>query len=601
MDRAPARARERKRTRKLSIPGTCTFTSTSTFTGKGPSSTICITVSLKYTNVVPAFVILQTGYLMFIVPRIRFDFLKQDLAAGFVVFLVALPLCLGIALASEAPPLAGLITGVVAGLLVAFLSGSELSVSGPAAGLAVTIIATQKSLGSLEGLFAATILSGIFQLLLGWIRAGHLATFFPSSVIKGMLAGIGIIIAFKQIPLAVGWRGEFNPEDGIFCFFSPFCIHSLYSSLMEPHVGISLGALIISIVSIVILVGWERLATRHDRFFKTVPAALVAVLLSISFNQMLTVLAPSYALSSEQGQLVTLPKISGIGDFLSNGPTNLWQWFMMPKVWLCGLVIALIGSVETLLCLEATDKLDPLRRISRPNRELAAQGIGNIVAGTLGGIPMTSVIVRSSANIYAGGRTRISAIVHGFLLLASVIAIPTLLNMIPLATLAAILILVGYKLTNAKLVNQMWSDGYDQFLPFAVTALGVVFLDLLSGVIIGTIFGLAVVLIMNHHAAFTVVRDDKFFFIRFAKDVTFLQKIALKRCLAQLPNNSQVAIDGRGAMFIDHDVLELIREFADSAPARNIQVEIRNFPSTRFNLISAITHRAAPWTDIKDS
>ena len=538
---------------------------------------------------------------MFLMPRLRFDFLRQDLASGFVVFLVALPLCLGIALASEAPPLCGLITGVIAGIVVGLISGSELSVSGPAAGLAVTIIATQHSLGSLEGVFVATIISGVFQLLLGWIRAGHLATFFPSSVIKGMLAGIGIIIAFKQIPLAIGWRGEFNPEDGIFCFFSPFCIHSLYSSIMEPHTGISLGALLISVVSVIILIGWDSVGSRHGGFIKPIPGALVAVLMGIIFNQMIGAIAPTYALTAEQGQLVSIPKIAGFSDFLSNGPSNMWQWLSSPKVWLCGLVIALIGSVETLLCLEATDKLDPLRRVSRPNRELVAQGVGNILTGSLGGIPMTSVIVRSSANIYAGGRTRIASIVHGLLLLVSVLTIPALLNTIPLATLAAILILVGYKLANVKLIKQMWTDGYDQFLPFVVTALGVVFLDLLSGVIIGTVFGLAVVLVMNHHAAFTVVRDADFFFIRFAKDVTFLQKIALKRCLAQLPSNSQVAIDGRGAMFIDHDVLELIKDFQDSAPTRGIQVELRNFPPIKFDLLSAITHKAAPWTDTKDS
>jgi MFS superfamily sulfate permease-like transporter len=529
------------------------------------------------------------------------DSIKFDLAAGFVVFLVALPLCLGIALASEAPPLSGLITGVVAGLLVSILSGSELSVSGPAAGLAVTVIATQRSLGGLEGLFVATMISGIFQIALGAIRVGHLATFFPSSVIKGMLAGIGIIIAFKQIPLAVGWRGEFNPENGIFCFFSPFCIHGLYYSLLEPHIGISLGAICISITSITILVGWEGLVRSYGGAFKTIPGALVAVLIGIALNQMLTILAPSYSLTAEQGQLVTIPRIKGLSDLLSNGPANLWNWLVLPKVWLCGIVIALIGSVETLLSIEATDKLDPLRRVSRPNRELMAQGTGNIVAGILGGIPLTAVIVRSSANVYAGGRTRISAFVHGLLLLVSVIAIPEILNSIPLSALAAVLIVVGYKLANVKLFTQMWRTGYDQFLPFLVTVLGVVFLDLLSGVIIGTVFGLAVVLIMNHHAAFTMVRDGRFFFIRFAKDVTFLQKIALKRCLARLPEGAQVTIEGRSAMFIDHDILELINDFKESAKSRDIILELRNFPDTKLDLITAITNRNAAWMDTKDS
>jgi MFS superfamily sulfate permease-like transporter len=499
---------------------------------------------------------------------------------------------MGIALASGVPPLAGLISGVVAGLLVGLLSGSELSVSGPAAGLAVTVIATQKSLGSLEGLFVATIVAGLIQILIGSLRAGHIATFFPSSVIKGMLAGIGIIIAFKQIPLAVGWQGEFNPEDGIFCFVSPFCLHGLYQSLLEPHVGISATALLISAVSLGILIFWERLTLSLGGLSRVVPAPLAAVLVAIAINTLVGVLAPPLALSSDLGQLVTIPKLTGISDFLSNGPENLFSWLSNSKLWSCALIIALIASVETLLCLEATDKLDPLRRVSRPNRELIAQGIGNMVAGLLGGIPMTSVIVRSSANIYAGARTRISAIVHGALLLVSVLAIPSLLNMIPLAALAAILILVGYKLANIKLIKQVWNSGYDQFLPFAITALGVVFLDLLSGVLIGTVFGLIVVLIMNHHAAFNVVRDGQHFLVRFAKDATFLQKIALKRTLAQIPNNSQVSIDGGGAMFIDHDILELIQEFRDSSENRKINVEIRNFPSSKFNLVSAIRNRS---------
>jgi MFS superfamily sulfate permease-like transporter len=311
------------------------------------------------------------------------------------------------------------------------------------------------------------------------------------------------------------------------------------------------------------------------------------VLVAIAINELLEIFAPPLALTSELGQLVTIPKLSGLSDFLSNGPENIFSWFGNPKIWTSAVIIALIASVESLLCLEATDKLDPLRRVSRPNRELVAQGIGNMVSGLLGGLPMTSVIVRSSANIYAGARTRISAIIHGLLILVSVLAIPNILNSIPLAALAAILIVIGYKLSNVKLIKQVWASGYDQFLPFAITALGVVFLDLLSGVLIGTIFGLAVVLIMNHHAAFNVVRDGQNFLIRFAKDATFLQKIALKRTLAQIPNGSQVSIDGGGAMFIDHDIMELIHEFQDSCKSRGINTELRNFPSSKFNLVSA--------------
>lgn len=522
-------------------------------------------------------------------PRLRFDYLKNDLGAGFVVFLVALPLCLGIALASNAPPLAGLITGVVAGLLVALLSGSELSVSGPAAGLTITIIATQQNLGSFEGLLIATILAGVTQIIFGLLRTGLLAAFFPSSVIKGMLAGIGIIISVKQIPLAIGWRGDFNPEDGIFCFLSPFCLHSFFSALPTHIEGISFGALLISAVSIWLILSWDTWRSAIPSL-RSIPGPLVAVLGGIILNQIFLFLLPSLALSTEQGQLVSIPPIAGLSYFLSNGPSSFLSWLQMPAVWSSAFALALIASVETLLCLEATDKLDPMRRVSRPNRELIAQGIGNITVGFLGGIPMTSVIVRSSANVYAGGRTRLAGVFHGLFLLTSVLVMPEILNSIPLAALAAVLIVVGYKLTHISLWKQMWKDGYDQFLPFVVTVAGVVIFDLLTGVAIGTVVGLAVVLVMNHHAAFAVVQDESHFYIRFAKDVTFLQKIALKRTLAQLPSHSQIVIDGGGSMFIDHDIQELLSDFKDAAIIRDIRVEMRNMPALRFDLFAALSH-----------
>ena len=526
-----------------------------------------------------------------IVPRLRFDFLRQDISAGFVVFLVALPLCLGIAVASEAPPISGLITGIIAGIVVSFLAGSELSVSGPAAGLTVTVISATQSIGSFQGLLVATILSGVLQLLLGGLRAGHLATFFPSAVIKGMLAGIGIIIAFKQFPHAIGWKSTFNPEEGMFCLFSPFCLKSLWSQISTTGGHFDIIAVFISAVSLALLLFWPKAITRVSKALKFIPGPLAVVCFGILCNGVFAAVAPGLALTAAEGQLVSIPTITSVQDLLMQGPTDVWTWVLSPKVWSAALIIALIGSLETLLSLEAVDKLDPLRRVSRPNRELVAQGIGNIAAGALGGIPMTSVIVRSSTNVYAGGRTRISGIVHGVLLLISVLAIPELLNQIPLAALSAILILVGYKLANATLIKEVWRSGLDQFLPFAVTALGVVVFDLLTGVLIGTIFGLAVVLIMNHHSAFTVVHDGDNYYLRFAKDVTFLQKIALKRSLARLPNNSQIVVDGGGAMFIDHDILELLQDFKASALDRNISVDITNMPSIKFDLLSAFSKR----------
>jgi MFS superfamily sulfate permease-like transporter len=524
-----------------------------------------------------------------IIPRLRFDFLKQDINAGFVVFLVALPLCLGIAVASEAPPLSGLITGIIAGILVSLLSGSELSVSGPAAGLTVTVIAATRDIGAFEGLLVATMLAGIFQIILGGLRAGHLATFFPSAVIKGMLAGIGIIIAFKQLPHAIGWKSPFNPEEGMFCVSSPFCLKSLWSQYLSSPGTFDFVAILISGGSLYLLLAWQQLATKRMGVFKSIPGPLVVVCFGIVCNALLHAIFPSMGLTTEDGQLVSLPAISGFTDLFSNGPDDILKWLRSPAVWSSALAIGLIGSVETLLSMEATDKLDPLRRISRPNRELFAQGIGNITAGALGGIPMTSVIVRSSTNIYAGGRTRIAGMVHGFLLLISVILFPALLNKIPLASLAAILIVVGYKLSNISIIKGVWRSGMDQFLPFIITAAGVVLFDLLTGVFVGTVFGLAVVLLMNHHSSFTVVNDANCYYLRFAKDVTFLQKIALKRILAQLPNNSEIVIDCGGAMFVDHDIIELIEDFKESALDRHIKVELTNRPSVRFNLVSAFS------------
>jgi MFS superfamily sulfate permease-like transporter len=508
----------------------------------------------------------------------RFDFLKQDLAAGFVVFLVALPLCLGIALASEAPLLSGVISGVVAGLLVSLISGSELSVSGPAAGLTATVIAGQLAIGSFEGLLVATTLSGFIQILLGAIRSGHLASLFPASVIKGMLAGIGVIIILKQLPYAFGWTGDFDLEDGLSTMFTFQNSHLI----LKASIGaISFGSLIISLVGAIVLIEWHNRAQRGGAFFKSFPGALAAVIVGVLLNQAFHQWLPHLEISRESGQLVALPALSSPADILSLMPSDWSLWIQNKSVWAVALAIAMVGSVETLLCVEATDKLDPLRRISRPNRELVAQGIGNAVSGALGGLPLTSVIVRSSANIYAGARTRISAFVHGSLLLLCVAFLPGLLNSIPLASLATVLIFVGYKLCNFSVFRQMRESGFDQFVPFVVTLLSVVFLDLLSGVAIGTMAGLFFVLKMNYHAAFTAVHEDDFYLIRFNKDVNFIQKVALKKTLARIPDYSSVLIDGGSVMFIDYDILELLHDFKRSVADRHITVTYRNFISAR--------------------
>jgi MFS superfamily sulfate permease-like transporter len=463
-------------------------------------------------------------------------------------------------------------------------------VSGPAAGLTITLIAIQKNLGSFDGLLVAGILAGVMQIAFGLLRAGLLATFFPSSVIKGMLAGIGILIALKQLPHAVGWQGDFyNPEEGLICVLSPFCLHDVVKDLTYPHSPISLGAILISAIGVGLLMFWDSAMNKLPQLLRRVPGPLVVVIIGVILNALFHSVAPLLAATAEKGQLVSIPKLEGLSDLFIHGPHGVSNLLFSAPVWWSALTIALIASIETLLCIEATDKLDPLRRVSRPNRELIAQGIGNMLACFFGGIPMTSVIVRSSANVYAGARTRLACAFHGLFLLLSVVAIPTLLSLIPLSALAAILIMVGYKLANVKLFKSIWRSGTDQFLPFIITVAGVVLIDLLSGVLIGTVVGLVVVLIMNHHAAFTLVKDGPNHYLRFAKDATFLQKIALKRCLAQLPNHSHIVIDGGHAMFIDHDILELIEEFKDSAVDRHIVIQLRNMPAMKLNLLSIIT------------
>jgi MFS superfamily sulfate permease-like transporter len=509
------------------------------------------------------------------------DFFKQDVAAGFVVFLVALPLCLGISLASEVPLLSGIVTGIVAGLVVSLLSGSELSVSGPAAGLTMTVIAGQHATGSLQAFFLAVALSGVLQIVMGFLRAGTLAALFPTSVIKGMLAAIGIIIIMKQIPHALGWKATFEVEESL--FLTAHESDALSAILSVPH-RLSMGAVIVSLFSVFVLIGWEKFAKRGSRFFRLLPGPLVVVIAGVVLNELFRYLRPDIALTAAAGQLVALPPISGVQDLFTALPKPALSALSNHQVWITACVIALIGSIETLLCLEATDKLDPLKRVSLPNRELIAQGCGNIIAGSLGGLPMTSVIVRSSANIYSGGRTRISPFVHGLMLMICVVSIPTVLNMIPLAALASILILIGYKLADARLFKGMFRNGLDQFIPFLVTVVAVVFSDLLTGVCIGTVVGLIFVMKMNYHSAFSLVNEGEYHLLRFAKDMTFIQKVKLKSALAQIPEGSSVLIDGGNAVFVDFDIVEVLKDFKASADDRHIAVSFRNFrnPEKRF-------------------
>jgi MFS superfamily sulfate permease-like transporter len=489
-----------------------------------------------------------------------------------VVFLVALPLCLGIALASGAPLFSGVIAGIIGGIVIGSLSGSEISVSGPAAGLAVIVATAIQNLGSFEFFLVAVVIAGAIQLLLGIIRAGIIGDYVPNSVIKGMLAAIGILIILKQIPHGLGYDASHEIDIG---FFERGTVAEIIKALYT----FSPGAVVIVTISLAILILWEQPFLKKHGFFKLVPGALIVVVLGIILNETFRSLSPGFYLRPEDGHLVALPVSESIGGFFRQFTLPDWAALQNKQVYITGATIAIVGSIETLLSIEAADRLDPFHRISSTNRELRAQGVGNMLSGLLGGLPITAVIVRTSANIYAGGRTRTSAIFHALLLFISALLIPMLLNLIPLASLAAVLFMVGYKLTKVDLYRKMYKDGMEQFLPFIVTVVAIVMTDLLIGILIGMIVGLFFVIKTNHHSALTIVRRDNFYLMRFNKDVSFVNKSALKDALARIPNGSHLIIDGTKAVYIDHDIYDVITDFEASAKYRRITLELNNLES----------------------
>jgi MFS superfamily sulfate permease-like transporter len=512
--------------------------------------------------------------------------LRYDLPASLVVFLVAVPLCLGIALASGAPLFSGIIAGIVGGIVIGILSGSEISVSGPAAGLAVIVANSIEKLGSFEVFLVAVCLSGIIQLVLGYLRAGIIGNYFPSSVITGMLTAIGIVIILKQVPHAVGWDKDY---EGDFSFFESDS--NTFLTLFYSLRAVQPAALVIMIVSLSLLAIWETPKIKKHKVLKLIPAPLLVVLLGIFINELFKSFAPELALTSQEGHLVTIPAVP-ISELPNHLSSPDFSALLKKDVYIVALTLAIVGSLETLLSIEAADKLDPFKRISDTHRELKAQGIGNFVSGLLGGLPITAVIVRSSANVYAGARTRTSTIVHGLLLFFSVLFIPDLLNLIPLSSLACILIMVGYKLAHYGLFVRMYQSGRDVFLPFIVTVLAVVFTDLLIGIAIGSMVGLFFVLRANHHSATILVNDGDMYLLKFNKDMSFVNKAELKSALSHIPDNARLYIDGTRAMFIDHDIYDIINDFQSSASLRGIQVELKNFHGKKlpiFNISSVAT------------
>jgi MFS superfamily sulfate permease-like transporter len=500
--------------------------------------------------------------------------LKSDFASGLVVFLVALPLCLGIALASGAPLFSGIISGVVGGIIVGYLSQSHLSVSGPAAGLTAIILVAITDLGSFNAFLLAVFIAGIIQLLLGFIKAGSISNYFPTNVIEGMLAGIGVIIILKQIPHAFGYDPNFEGDESFFQLDG----QNTFSELFQVVNHVQFGAIIVALVSLGILIAWNKFEILKK--IKLVPAALVAVTISIVLNELFIQSGSSLAITKDH--LVSLPVPTSIDEFKNIIITPDFTAITNSKVWIVAITIAVVASIETLLCIEAADRMDALKRYTNTNVELKAQGIGNILSSLLGGLPMTSVVVRTSANNEAGAKSKMSSIIHGLLLLVSVLAIPFILNKIPLATLAAVLLLVGYKLANPKTIKHFWKKGKYQFVPFIATFAAVVFTDLLKGVALGMVISVIFVLKGNLKRAYNFrkeeYQDGDIIHIDLAQEVSFLNKSAIKTTLNEIPENSNVIINASDTVYIAHDILDLIKEFKKiKAKEENIKVKLIGF------------------------
>jgi MFS superfamily sulfate permease-like transporter len=503
-----------------------------------------------------------------------FSNLKSDFASGLVVFLVALPLCLGIAMASGAPLFSGIISGIIGGLVVGYLSQSHISVSGPAAGLTAIILTAITDFGAFDVFLTAVFISGVVQLGLGFLKAGSISNYFPTNVIEGMLAGIGVIIILKQIPHAFGYDADFEGDQS----FIQRDGGNSFSSLFEIFDHIQLGAVIITVVSLVILISWTQVPFLKK--LKLIPGALVAVITGIVLNELFVASGSSLAIASSH--LVSLPVPTSLEEFKSIIVTPNFAGITNPKVWVTGLTIAIVASIETLLCIEAADRMDAQKRYTNTNVELKAQGIGNMISSLLGGLPMTSVVVRTSANNNAGAKSKMSAIIHGVLLLISVLAIPVLLNKIPLATLATILILVGYKLAKPATVIHFWEKGKYQFVPFIATLVAVVATDLLKGVMLGMVISIIFILRGNLKRAYSFKKeeyvDGDVIHIDLAQEVSFLNKAAIKSTLNNIPENSHVIINASDTVYIAHDILDLIEEFKDiRAKEDNIKVKLKGF------------------------
>lgn len=494
--------------------------------------------------------------------------LPNDLTASVVVFLVALPLCLGVALASNAPLFSGIIAGVAGGIAVGLASRSHLSVSGPAAGLTAIVAASIALLPSYEAFLLAVVIAGFFQLILGFAKAGIIGDYVPDSVIKGMLAAIGLILLLNQFPHLLGDDSQFESDEGV-----PARKGNIFSNFFFAFGNINKTALVIGVAALLLNIIWEKIQKSRGGWIRFIPGPLLMVVLAVLLNK---IFIAGYGFAPLEGEhLVILPAASSSSEFLSFFTSPDWTVWGNQQVWTVAITLAMVASLETLLSIEAVDELDPYKRITPTNRELKAQGIGNIVSGLLGGLPVTSVIVRSSANVNAGAKTKMSTIYHGGLLLLCVALIPGLLNQIPKAALAAILIFTGYKLAKPALFINYYKRGWDQFTPLVITIVAILATDLLKGVIIGIGIGLIFVLRTNFKSAILSVQDNSNFLIRLRSHVSFLNKPILKQELGKVPDDAYVLIDLSKAEFVDNDIMEVIEDFQKNAASRGIRVELK--------------------------
>jgi len=509
----------------------------------------------------------------------------SDIPASVVVFLVALPLCLGIALGSNAPLFSGIIAGIVGGIIIGTLSGSALSVSGPAAGLTAVVAVAIGKLPVYEAFTLAVCIAGIIQIILGSIRAGILGDYVPNAVIRGMLAAIGIILILKQLPHLVGYDKDFSGDET----FIQIDAHNTFSELIYSINYLSPVAIFIGLLSIGILVLWERPFFKKKKLFTYIPAPLVLVIMAVVINAYFINNGSRFAI--EKNHLVNLPVADSLDSFIKFFTFPDFNHFSNPAVWTTALTIGLVASLETLLSIEAIDKLDPYNRRTPTNRELRAQGVGNLLSGFFGGLPVTSVIVRSSANVHAGAKSKFSTILHGTLLLLSVFFIPGLLNKIPLSALAAILIVTGYKLAKPSIFKEFHQKGVDQIVPFVATIIAILLTDLLIGILIGMGVGLFFLLRSNFKSSVMVVHDKNKYLLRLRKDVSFLNKPIVKEKLESVPENAYILIDLTRADFIDKDVIDVINEFLHHAHLKKIRVDVKK---SQFKLLHQLVIEQIP-------